>query len=120
MAGPSTQGAPFLQVVLPKARGLDNPQPEDRLAGGEAVSQVCGVLWARVDSWSCELALLPFRVCAIDLCLALLCAPSELLVGRNQGPCSSLALHTARPEAPSLKGSEVTSSFTPVILPHVS
>lgn len=60
-----------------------------------------------------NVALLPFRVCARDLWLALLCAPSELPVGRNQGSCSSLALHTARQEAPSLKGSEVTSSFTP-------
>lgn len=55
MAGPSAQGVPFLQMVLPKARGLDKPQPEGGLAGGEAASQVCGVLWARVDSWSCEL-----------------------------------------------------------------
>lgn len=37
MAGPSTQGVPFLHMVLPKARGIDNSQSEDGLAGDEAV-----------------------------------------------------------------------------------
>lgn len=83
VAGPSSQGVPFLQMVLPRARGLDKPQPEGSLLGVRQPPRCVGCSGPGWTLGAVNFALLPFRVCAIDPWLALLCAPSELPVGRN-------------------------------------